>query len=49
MRVADAADGLMALFGATGTRARRGALLVATVLCAHMPELPTVVVDDEEN
>jgi hypothetical protein len=47
MTLAEGAEAFMALFGATGDKARRGALLLATVLFAYLPELPTVVVDEE--
>lgn len=47
MTVADATESLMVLLGGKGDKARRGALLLATVLCSHLPELPQVVVDEE--
>lgn len=43
-----AADGLMALWGASGPVARRGALLLGAVLIANRPELPNVVFDLED-
>lgn len=48
MSLAAAAEGLMALFGATGPKARLGALLLGAVLLAHRPELPNVVLDLED-
>lgn len=39
----------MALFGATGRKARLGALLVASVLSAHRPMLPNVVLDESDD
>ncbi len=48
MSLAGAAEGLMALFGATGPKARRGALLLGAVLLANRPELPNVVLDLED-
>ena len=49
MSLAAAAEGLLALFGARGEKARRGALLLGAVLLANRPELPNVILDlDEE-
>ncbi|MCC6559647.1 MAG: hypothetical protein IT372_42565 [Polyangiaceae bacterium] len=49
MSLQAAADGFMALFGATGPVARRAALLAAAVFLSHRPELPRVVFDLEED
>ncbi len=46
MGLGRAADGLMSLFGATGPRARAGALLLAAVLISHRPDIAELVLDD---
>ena len=46
MSLAGAAEGLMALFGARGEKARRGALLLGAVLLANRPDLPKVTLDE---
>ncbi len=46
MSLLEAQDGLMALFGAKGAKAEKGALLLASVLWANRPELPELVVDE---
>lgn len=49
MSLQAAADGIMALFGASGAAARRGALLLGAVALGLRPELPRVVFDLEED
>jgi hypothetical protein len=47
MGVLEAADGLYDLFmGRPGPKAQRGALLLGAVLLGHLPDQPTVVVDE---
>lgn len=45
----EAAEGLIALFGASGRKARTGALLLAAVLTAHLPKLPNVILDETDD
>ena len=46
MTLLEAQDGLMALFGAKGAKAEKGALLLGAYLLANRPELPEFVVDE---
>lgn len=39
----------MALFGSSGEKARKGALLLASVLASYRPNLPRVVLDLDED
>jgi hypothetical protein len=43
MGLDQAAHSLLALFGASGKKARAGALLLGSVLLAHRPKLPNVI------
>lgn len=45
MGLGQAADALVALLGGKGPKARSGALLLASVLLAHRPKLPNVILD----
>lgn len=47
MGLGQAADALVALFGGRGSKARSGALLLASVLLANRPKLPNVILDRE--
>jgi hypothetical protein len=46
MGLSEAADALQALFGGQGDKARRGALLLASVALAYRGHVPRVVVDE---
>jgi hypothetical protein len=45
MDLLEAQEAILALFGASGEKAERGALLLGSVLLAHRPNLPRLVVD----
>ncbi len=49
MGLQEAAESLLALFNASGPKARCGALLLGSVLLRHRPELPKIVLDVEED
>jgi hypothetical protein len=48
MGLLDAAESVLALFGATSPKARPAALLLAAVLLDHRPKLPEIVLDLDE-
>lgn len=49
MGLGQAADSLLALFGAKGPKARRGALLLGAVLLAHKPKMPNVILRPDDD